>query len=90
MEVGVKKVVRSVKGKFNNMENSGFIYEVISNGKYRNGSKFRIGDKYRILQHDKGAFLIEKIGDPNSPYFVSGEFLSSISDFNAEDFDDTI
>ena len=40
-----------------------------------------VGDAYRILESDGESVLIEKIGDTNNPYFVSADFLRSVSDF---------
>lgn len=45
------------------------------------GLFFRIGDRFNVLESDGDSILIEKIGDKDNPYFVSREFLSSISDF---------
>ena len=45
------------------------------------GLEFKIGDQFRVLESDKDAILIEKIGDNNNPYFVSAELLKNISDF---------
>lgn len=36
---------------------------------------------YRILERDKDSVLIEKIGDNNNPYFVSADFLRTVSKF---------
>lgn len=57
------------------------IFDVISNGKSDGGLELNVGDKYRILETDGEAILIEKIGDPNNPYFVSADFLQSVSSF---------
>ena len=45
----------------------------------------RVGDEYRVLECDGDAILIEVLGDPGSPYFVSSKFLRSVSDFPQED-----
>lgn len=57
------------------------VYEVISNSKDNSGLEFSVGDKFRVLESDKEAILIEKSGDPNSPYFVSSDFLHTVSNF---------
>ncbi|MGI6462822.1 MAG: hypothetical protein ACOX04_04260 [Candidatus Scatomorpha sp.] len=57
------------------------IFTVEKNGESNEGLKFIIGEKFRVLERDKDAVLIDKIGNPNSPYFVSADFLSSISNF---------
>lgn len=43
--------------------------------------KLRAGNQYRVLEKDGDAILIEVLGDPESPYFLSGEMLEKISDF---------
>lgn len=43
--------------------------------------EFQPGDKYNVLETDKNAVLIEKIGDNNNPYFVDGKLLAEISDY---------
>ena len=45
------------------------------------GLSFVKGDRFNVLEIDDDSVLIEKIGDSENPYFVSGEFLESISDF---------
>lgn len=78
----VKKAVKTVK-KLSKKENHDVrIYTVTSNGKSNDELEFIIGDRYKVLKSDGDCILIEKIGDSNSPYFVSAGFLSSISDFD--------
>lgn len=50
-------------------------------GKSSEGLIFNVGDSYQVLERDKDAVLIKKIGDTNNPCFVSAELLYSISDF---------
>ena len=57
------------------------LFIVTSDGVDEQGLKFCTGEKYRVLESDKDAVLIEKNGDSRNPYFVSAEFLHSISDF---------
>lgn len=57
------------------------IYTVSVKGKSDEGLAFELGDTFKILEANGDAGLIEKIGDLNNPYFVSLEFLSSISDY---------
>lgn len=39
------------------------------------------GNQYRVLERDGDAVLIELLGDPKNPYFLSSEILESISNF---------
>lgn len=61
----------------------GGIYKASSDGQDESGIRFRAGDEYEVLEcvcKEDGA-LIDVIGDPNSPYVVSGQFLRTHSDF---------
>lgn len=42
---------------------------------------FKLGDKFKVLEFDGDAVLIEKIGDSNNPYVASSEFLEKISNY---------
>lgn len=42
---------------------------------------FELGDRFKVLEFDGDAILIEKIGDSNNPYVVSSEFLEKISNY---------
>ena len=78
----VKEMVKKIKSKNGKtMPSEERIFAVISNGKSDGGLELNVGDKYRILETDGDAILIEKIGDPNNPYFVSADFLQSVSNF---------
>lgn len=57
-------------------------YSVIKEGKSNENVKFSIGDKFRILEKDGDSVLIDKLDDPNSPYFVSASFLGEISEYS--------
>ena len=53
----------------------------ISNNPEEGKLLFSVDDTFKVLEIDGDATLIEKIGDENNPYFVSGCFLESISDY---------
>lgn len=59
-------------------------YTVIKAGKSNENINFSIDDKFRILEKDKDSILIDKLGDPNSPYFVSASFLEEISEYDGK------
>lgn len=86
MEAGGKTVYKRVKkSKGQNQEkpvNDTLEYTVMREGKSNENVKFSVGDKLRILEKDGDSILIDKIGDHNSPYFVSAEFLSEISEYS--------
>lgn len=84
-EAALKKVYGKAKREIDEKrKQNGYAeatFKVTSDGKDSGGLVFRIGEKYRILESDDDAILIEKLGDNNNPYFVSGKFLRSISNF---------
>lgn len=79
-EVIVKKAYRTVKSLTDKAEMSQ-VYKVIADGKDGKNLMLNVGDTYRVLESDGESVLIEKIGDSNNPYFVSADFLRSVSDF---------
>lgn len=81
-EAGIKKLVKTVKvhAEHKKLEESKQ-YVVHSTGESNEGLRFNVGDTYRVLEVDKDAVLIEKIGASDNPYFVSAELLRDISDF---------
>lgn len=75
-------VVKSFKKFKHKRKESKAIYHIFSQGISNEGLILNVGDKFRVLESDKEAILIEKIGDSNNPYFVSVDLLRSISDYN--------
>lgn len=57
------------------------VYTVNRNGRSNKGLRFEVGEKFKVLETDGNAGLIEKLGDSNNPYFVSLNFLRSISNY---------
>lgn len=86
-EFGVKKCAKAFKSHQattdRKSESRNILYSVIKPGVSNEGIEFSVGGQYRVLETDGDSVLIEKIGDQNNPYFVSAEFLSSISGYNA-------
>lgn len=80
IEIGIKKTVKTIKNRSKDKPSTK-IYHVHSMDKSNEGLIFNVGDRYQVLERDKDAVLIKKIGDTNNPYFVSAELLHSISDF---------
>lgn len=87
-EIGVKKVIKAFKAhhttKTKCLKANENIYSVTSPGTSNEGVEFPIGTKFKVLETDGDSVLIEKRGDKNNPYFVSAEFLSTISSFQKE------
>lgn len=77
----LKKKITSEIEKKRNTEKAAVIYTVSVEGTSNEGLHFKVGDKFKVLDNDGDAGLVEVIGDSNSPYFVSIKFLSSISDY---------
>ena len=84
-EFGLKKGRKVLKGRQAHhawcLKANANIYSVTSAGTSDEGVEFSIGTKFKVLETDGDSVLIEKIGDGNNPYFVSKEFLHTISDF---------
>lgn len=84
-EIAVKqtvKAIKRIKNKEQLLETANTkMYTVTAEGISNEGLEFKIGDQFRVLESDKDAVLIEKIGDNNNPYFVSAELLKNISDY---------
>lgn len=71
-----KKIAKKKEAK------KSIVYKVNTEGKSNEGLLFKVGDTFKVLDVDGDAALIVKIGDSNNPYFVSAEFLKSISDYH--------
>ena len=54
-------------------------YLVAKDATSSDGTSFATGDKLRVMDSDGDAVMVERIGDENSPYWVSRDFLESIS-----------
>ena len=67
---------------------TGQFYVITSDAEGGGGLTVRGGDRFRVLNSDGDAILIELLDDPHSPYFVSAAFLRSVSEFPSE-HDDT-
>lgn len=80
VEAGVKKGIRAIKDRSAPCATKGDVFRATSAGE-AGGLKIRSGDEYRVLECDGDAILVEVLGDPGSPYFVSSKFLRLISDF---------
>ena len=76
IEGGIKAVISKKPCKV-----KGMIFTVMSSATDEQGLSFAVGEQFRVLESDRNAIQIEKIGDLNNQYFVSAEFLRSISDF---------
>ena len=80
VEAGTKRVIRRVKNPTPPCESKGKTFQVTVDGDEKDVS-LRVGGSYRVLECDGDAILIEVVGDPDNPYFVSSKFLRSVSNF---------
>lgn len=78
-EVAVKKCVKTIRK--DSAEDKDSCFSITAKGESIEGLKFEIGDKFKVLEVDKDALLIEKLGDSNNPYFVSKVYMKEISDY---------
>jgi hypothetical protein len=79
-EAGVKKIWKLARGSSGTCETKGQVFAATSAGEC-DDLTLHAGDQIRVLESDGDAVLIEVVGDTRSPYFVSSEFLRSVSDF---------
>ncbi len=77
----IKKRVITALEKKKQAERAAIVYTIRTEGKINEGLLFEAGETFNVLEMDGDAGLIDKIGDKNSPYFVSLKFLASISDY---------
>lgn len=79
--VAIKNIVAEKRNEKKRQEEAAIVHTVTSEGQSNEGLIFKTGDQFKILDVDGDAALIEKLEDSNNPYFVSVEFLKSISDY---------
>ena len=84
-EVTVMKCVKTIRK--HSTEDRKRIFSIITDGESIEGLKFETGDKFKVLEVDQDALLIEKIGDSSNPYFVSKVFMKDISDYEGGEAD---
>lgn len=87
VENAVRKGVKAISNNYNdkNIQQQNEIkyrtFTIVSDGTDKQGLRFYAGEIIRVLESDGDSILIEKVDDINNPYFVSADFLRSISDF---------
>lgn len=79
-----KKAIRKGASHSSTMDEM-FTVRTHRDGDGRSEPKLRVGDKFRVLERDGDAVLIEVLNDDDNPYFVSGKILAMISDFPANE-----
>jgi hypothetical protein len=89
-EAGGKKAVKTTraarKKRSAPVVGEGSLFQVTRPGSEgRGGLTLRQGDAFRVLECDGDAVLIELLGNPDNPFFVSGQFLQTVSNFSAKD-----
>jgi hypothetical protein len=83
-EAGGKWVFEVIRSGSSPCPTKGKVFQVTSDRE--DGTlAFRVGDEYRVLECDGDAILIELLGNPDNPHFVSSEFLRSMSSFPPDD-----
>ena len=85
VEAGGKVVAKFTKGVLEKRNApcpaKGQVFDVRSEGADAQGLALHPGDQYRVLEGDGDAILIEVLGGSDNPYFVSAQFLTTVSDF---------
>ena len=74
-----KGIVKRVRHRMDtNADEAGKRYIVHEGYRDEHGLRLRKGDRVRVLETDGDSYLVEKIGDKNNPYFVSGKLLKTL------------
>ena len=78
-----EEIIKKIKKKIKTFKQQKAtpLYNILSYGISNEGLIFNKNDKFKVLEKDGDAVLIEKIGDSNNPYFVPAELLYKISDY---------
>lgn len=74
------KIINVLEDKRQNAE-AAIVHHVTIEGVSNEGLRFNKGDQFKVLECANDAWIIERIGDANNPYCVSGSFIKSISDY---------
>ena len=77
-EEGIKYFFKKRSKKDLYVSNKGEDYDIQVTSTNSDGITFYSGEVIRILESDADCILIERIGDAQSPYFISNEFLKKI------------
>lgn len=78
---GKQAIVKHKEKKKDSVIRTDMIYTVKQDAESNEGLEFNVEDRFRVLEYDGDAILIESIGKDDNPYFVSGELLKEISDY---------
>ena len=81
LKKGKQAIARRKEKKNDSVIRMDVIYTVERNAKNNEGLEFNVGDRFRVLEYDGDAILLELIGNDDNPYFVSDELLKEISDY---------
>lgn len=85
VEAGGKAAKAAAKKRNAPCSTKGQVFDVVSDGDDGKGLALRAGDRYRVMECDGEAILIEVLGGTNNPYFTSAQFLASVSGFPTAD-----
>lgn len=77
----LEKKLSKILAKKKKEADAAIVYIVNKEGRSNEGLLFKDGDRFKVLEIDGDAALIEKLDDSNNPYFVSAKFISTISDY---------
>lgn len=80
-EAGGKAAKAAAKKRNAPCSTKGQVFDVVSDGEDGEGLALRAGDRYRVMECDGEAILIEVLGGTNNAYFMSAQFLTSVSGF---------
>ncbi|MGD9962021.1 hypothetical protein [Nocardioides sp.] len=83
---GFKATKAALKRRNAPCPTKGLLFDVTADGTDSGaGLTLHLGDSYRVLECDEDAILIEVLDNATNPYFVSRQFLTTVSDFPTDD-----
>lgn len=85
LQKGLVVVKKKLKSRLNPCPLRGKTFEVHTDAQDGKGLHFGAGDRFTVLECDADAILIVLNGNHENPHFVSGEFLTKISNFSLID-----
>lgn len=78
---GVKHITDKSKAKKKKSQKDSITYVINKDSSTNEGVKLEKGLKFRVLEKDGDAVLVELLGVDNNPYFVSAKLLKSVSNY---------
>lgn len=80
LQAGTAKIVRTLKEGAHAHPAKDQVFTVTQDGE-SDGVRVSVGNSFRVLEGDGDSILVEILGRDDNPFFLSAEFLSTVSNF---------